>query len=407
MGRLTLDDVRIEDPTFYLSDRQEIYSRLHREEPVFYYEPLDTFVLSKHDDIREAARHPELFSSAHGLHLHQLRLDPGEQAVYKTLYHPGGEQFAFADPPRHRELRQVAARSFAPKALAMWGEGTRKHVDELVGQIDPGEPLDFVEQVAALLPIRVAENLIGLQPGHDTDIRRWSDALEAMKLVHGADALRETVAQFATMNDFFREQIELKRADPGEDLISALLAAELDGAPLSEPTLLVYCSTFLAAGSDTTRSLLAGLTLALADHPDQLAELRSDRGLLDPAVEEALRWTTPARGFLRTALRDTEIRGVPIKAGQRVYLLFDAGNRDAEVFPDPWQFDITRKTANVHLAFGYGIHLCIGSHLARMEARTLTSALLDRFSTFERAGEPVAIRQLLRAGWVTLPMTFS
>jgi cytochrome P450 len=407
MAPVTVDDVRLEDPNFYANDRREIYARLHSEAPVFYYEPLDTFVLSKHEDIREAARHPEIFSSAQGLHLHQLRLDPEEQDVYKTLYHPGGEQFAFADPPRHRELRQVAARSFAPKALAIWAEGTRKHVDELVDRIEPGEPLDFVEQVAALLPIRVAENLIGLPPGHGEDIRRWSDALESMKLVHGAEALRDTVAQFSTMNDFFREQIDVKRADPGEDLISSLLSAELDGAPLPEPTLLVYCSTFLAAGSDTTRSLLAGMTLALADHPDQFAELRADPGLLDRVVEEALRWTTPARGFLRTAVRDTEIRGVPIKAGQRVYLLFDAGNRDAEVFPDPWEFDIMRKTAGLHLAFGYGVHLCIGSHLARMEARTLLSTLMERFSRFERAGEPVEIRQLLRAGWVRLPMSFS
>jgi cytochrome P450 len=407
MTTLTADDVRIEDPEFYATDREEIYARLHAETPVFYYAPLDTFVLTKFDDIREAARHPEIFSSAQVLHLHQLRLTPEEVAVYSTLYDQAGEQFAFADPPRHRELRQVVARSFAPKALAKWTEATRNHVDELVGKIKDDEEVDFVEQVAALLPIRLAQDLIGLPAGNEAQIRMWSDALESMKLIKSPDALREVVAQFATMNDFFRAQILAKRENLGDDLISSLLTAELDGAPIPEVTLLIYCSTFLAAGSDTTRSLLSGMALALADHPDQLAQVRRDRSLVDGVVEESLRWTTPARGFLRTATRDTEIRGVEIKAGQRVYLLYDAGNRDAEVFPDPWRFDIERPNANQHLSFGHGVHLCIAAHLARLEARTLLNAMLDRFSTFGRAGDPVEIRQLLRAGWVELPMRFA
>jgi cytochrome P450 len=276
-----------------------------------------------------------------------------------------------------------------------------------VSGIPAGEPIDFVERIAAALPILVAQDLIGLPPGNEAQIRGWSDSLESMKLVKGADALREVVAQFATMNDFFREQIKVKQEYPGDDLISSLLAAKLDGESILEVTLLIYCSTFLAAGSDTTRSLLAGMTQALADHPDQLARLRADRHHVAGAVEESLRWTSPARGFLRTAVQDTEIRGTTIKAGQRVYLLFDAGNRDAEVFENPWQYDIERPNAGLHLAFGYGAHLCIASHLARMEARALLSAMLDRFSSFERAGEPVEIRQLLRAGYVELPMRFS
>jgi cytochrome P450 len=406
MKRLSAGDVRIEDPDFYFEGRRDSYERLHAECPVFYYEPLDVLVLTKHEDIRQAARRPELFSSAHGLHLHQLRLTPEEVEVYATLY-GSGEQFAFADPPRHKELRGVATRVFAPRSLERLGQQVRRDVAELVGKIEPGRSLDFVEEVAAALPIRVAVALIGLPGGHDADIRRWSDALESLKLIHGADNIRAAIRQFSEMDDFFRKQFVIKRAKPGEDLISALLAAQLDGEPVSEANLLTYCSTFLAAGSDTTRSLLAGMALALAEHPDQMRKLKENPALLDGAIEESLRWTTPARGFLRTALTDTQVRGVDIKAGQRIYLLYDAGNRDAEVFPDPWTYDIERPNASSHLGFGYGPHLCIAAHLARLEARELYGALLNAFGRIEITGEVTEIRQLLRNGWVHAPLTFS
>jgi cholest-4-en-3-one 26-monooxygenase len=406
MKPLSADDIRIEDPDFYFEGRRESYERLHAESPVFYYEPLDVFVLTKHEDIRQAARRPELFSSAHGLHLHQLRLTPDEVEVYATLY-GAGEQFAFEDPPRHKELRGVATRMFAPRSLERLGEQMRRDVAELVGKIEPGASLDFVEQIAAVLPIRVAVALIGLPDGHDADIRRWSDALESLKLIHGAENIRAAVRQFSEMDDFFGQQFVIKRANPGEDLISTLLAAQLDGQPISEANLLTYCSTFLAAGSDTTRSLLTGMALALAEHPDQLHKLTKNPALLDGAIEESLRWTTPARGFLRTALADTQVRGIDIKAGQRVYLLYDAGNRDAEVFADPWAYDIERRGASSHLGFGYGPHLCIAAHLARLEARELYGALLSAFGSIEISGEVEEIRQLLRNGWVHAPLTFS
>jgi len=406
MKPLNVDDVRIEDPDFYFEGRRESYERLHSECPVFYYEPLDVFVLTKHEDIKEAARKPEIFSSARGLHLHELRLMPEETEAYATLYGVG-EQFAYADPPRHRELRGVATRNFAPRPLARLGEQVRRDVTELISRIEPGTPLDFAEEVAAVLPIRVAEALIGLPSGHDAEIRRWSDALESLKLIHGADNIRAAIRQFSEMHDFFRAQFAIKRANPGEDLISTLLAAQLDGKPISESNLLIYCSTFLAAGSDTTRSLLAGMALALAEHPDQLKKLKANSDLLEGAIEESLRWVTPARGFLRTATRDTQVRGVDIKEGQRVYLLYDAGNRDAEVFADPWTYDIERPNASAHLGFGYGPHLCIAAHLARLEARELYGALLGSFDRIEVTGEVIEIRQLLRNGWVRLPLTFS
>ncbi|MFF2299272.1 cytochrome P450 [Arthrobacter sp. NPDC058127] len=406
MSALNSDVVRLESPDFYIEDRETVYPRLHAEAPVFRYEPLDIFVLSKQEDIRHAARETEIFSSSRGLHLHELRLDPAEKAVYATIYHKDGEQFAYADPPRHRELRGIASRSFAPRSLARLTARMQEHTARLLDSIEPGEPVDFLSAVAAVLPIQVAQDFIGLPEGNEPQVLRWSNALESLKLVHGPDNLRAAVAELGTMNDYFREQIAYKREHPGEDLISSLLEAELDGAPLSEANLLIYCGTFLAAGSDTTRSLLSGMLHALIQHPAQWELLRADRSLVEAAVEESLRWTTPARGFMRTAVQDTQIRDVEIKEGQRVYLLFDAGNRDAEVIPDPWTYDITRPLPIPHMAFGYGIHQCIAGNLARLEARILLSALLDRFERVELAGEPREIRQLLRAGWHDMPVVF-
>ena len=409
MDELTSDVVRIEDPDFYQEDREVVYPRLQTEAPAFYYEPLDIFVLSKHEDIKTAARTPETFSSSVGLHLAELRLEPDEKAVYKTMYAQSdepGEQFAFADPPRHRELRSIASRSFAPKAISHLGDRIQEHVDKAIAEIDPGIGFDFLEKIAARLPIKVAEDLIGLPSGYEEQIRTWSDALENLKLIRGPENLRKEVEQFGTMNDFFREQIAYKRENPGEDLITNLLNAELDGAPVSETNLLIYCGTFLAAGSDTTRSLLAGMIHAFANHPDQWALLREDPDKLDTAVEEALRWTTPARGFARTAKHDTEIGGATVSEGQRVYLLFDAGNRDPEMFEDPWTFNIERPEPNRNLSFGYGVHQCIAAHLARLEARILLRSLVTNFENVELAGEPQELRQVLRAGWHTMPVAF-
>jgi cytochrome P450/ferredoxin len=188
--------------------------------------------------------------------------------------------------------------------------------------------------------------------------------------------------------------------------MSVLLSEELDGAPLSEPRLLTYCHQVLSVGNDTTRSLLASFAIALAQHPDQRDLLAADRTLMPAAIEEALRWSTPGRGFVRTATRDTEIAGRPIRAGQRIYLLYAAGNFDPAVFPHPRRFDIRRDTDQPHMAFGFGPHVCIAAQLVRLVTALLFGELLDRYPRFELAGRPEPIRHVLRNGWLTAPIVF-
>jgi cytochrome P450 len=401
------DLVRLEDPEFYL-DAHPVYDRMRREQPVYYYAPLDLFVLTRFADMREAARRPDLFSSAHGVVLSQLRYQrEGAAEIMDQFIDPEGEIFAFTDPPRHRELRKVLMPAFSPRAVTAMSAQIAEACRLLVESISPGAVTDVVEQIAAPLPILVATRLIGVPRERAVDIKRWSDARELLTSGVGSQAqLRHAASVFSEMNGFLREQFAAKRARPGDDLMSVLLGEELDGVPLSEPRLLTYCHQVLSVGNDTTRSLLASFAIALAQHPDQLDLLAADRALMPAAIEEALRWSTPGRGFVRTATRDTEIAGQPIRAGQRVYLLYAAGNFDPAVFARPRRFDILRAQDQQHLAFGFGPHVCIAGQLVRLVTALLFGELLDHYPRFELAGPPEPIRHVLRNGWRSAPMVF-
>jgi cytochrome P450 len=407
-GEASLDDlVRLEDPGFYL-DPHDVYDRMRREQPAYYYAPLDIFVLTRYADMREAARRPDLFSSAHGVVLSQLEFQrDGGAEIVDEFIDPEGEIFAFTDPPRHRELRKVLMPAFSPRAVhAMRGQ-IRQSCRLLVDSLSPGMVTDVVQTVAARLPVLVATRLLGVPQAHAADIKRWSDARELLTSGTGSRAqLSRAAAVFGEMNVFLHEQFEAKRARPGDDLMSVLLSEELDGVPLSDARLLTYCHQVLSVGNDTTRSLLAGFGVAQAEHTDQLALLAGDRSLMATAIEEALRWTTPGRGFVRTATCDTEIAGRLIRAGQRVYLLYAAGNFDPGVFPQPRCFDIRRDQEQQHLAFGFGPHVCIASQLVRLVAAVFFGELLDRYPRFELAGPPEPILHVLRNGWRSAPMVF-
>ena len=404
----SLDDlVRLEDPAFYLHPH-DVYDRMRREQPAYYYAPLDIYVLTRYADLREAARRPDLFSSARGVVLSQLQYQrDGGAEIVDEFIDPEGEIFAFADPPRHRELRKVLMPAFSPRAVAAMRGQIRESARLLVDSLPSGEVTDVVPSVAARLPVLVATRLLGVPQAYAADIKRWSDARELLTAGTGSrEELSRAASVFGELNAFLHEQFAAKRARPGDDLMSVLLSEELDGVPLSDARLLTYCHQVLSVGNDTTRSLLAGFAVALAEHPDQLALLAGDRSLMATAVEEALRWTTPGRGFVRTATGDTEIAGQPIRAGQRVYLLYAAGNFDPAVFPQPHRFDIRRDQEQQHLAFGFGPHVCIAGQLVRLAAAVFFGQLLDRYPRFELAGRPEPVLHVLRNGWRSAPMVF-
>ncbi len=402
------DLVRIEDPQFYLDDPFPLFARMRAEAPVFYYEPLDTFVLTRHEDIRFVNRNPAIFSNARGIFLNDVKYQQAQTdgpTMTDSFFPPEGEQIGTADPPRHHELRRVVSPAFSARCLQLMQDEIRGYCAELVDQIEPGAVTDWME-LAGILPIRAGSLLIGLPDADRDQVRHWSDELEKLGGDLTLEELQSAAGEFATLRSYIVENIEAKRAAPAHDLLSTLLEAELDDRKVSEANVIMFAMTMLAAGSDTTRALLAGMVWALAKHPGQLARVVADRSLGPGAVEEALRWVTPARAFLRTATRDTEIRGQVVRDGQHVYNMYMAANRDEEVFPHPETFDLARPENDLHQAFGIGTHVCIGARLVRLEAGILLNALLDRFPRFELAAEPIPVQHMIRNSWHDMPVVF-
>lgn len=403
------DYIPFEDPSFYVNNPYPVFARLQRDQPVYYYEPLDVFVLTKLDDIRDAARSADVFSSGHGLFLNDLRMqkdNEGAPSIFEGFFPTDAEHFAFADPPRHKTLRGLITKAFAVRSIADMKPTIEEFVGELLDKIEPGVEVDFVGEFADHLPIMIATRLLGVSVQDIEEVKRWSDALEDMNSVDSMEQIEAAKATFATMNAVFEEEFRRQRVEPRQGLVADMLQASLDGEPVSDSNILTYCTTVLAAGSDTTRALLTGAMLAFADNPDQMRRLKDDRSLMNTAIEELLRWVTPARAFVRTALHDTEIRGTKIKAGQRIFLLYAAGNFDAEAFDKPDTFDVGRANATQHVAFGFGPHMCIAAQLVRAEMRIFLSQFLDRFSGVRRAGEPTEVVHVLRHSWYMAPLIF-
>jgi cytochrome P450 len=208
------------------------------------------------------------------------------------------------------------------------------------------------------------------------------------------------------MNDYLLEQFELKRRQPDDGLISHLLNARLDNDKLSDANVMMFTQTMIAAGNDTTRAMLSGIAATLAQFPEERRKLVADPSLVPNALEEVMRWVTPARGFLRTAIEDTEVHGQAIAKGQHLYLMYDAANRDEDVFSHPETFDVARRENRDQLAFGFGTHVCIGAPLVRMETKVFLEKLIARFPDWHLVGDERRSETVLRSGWIELPVVF-
>jgi cytochrome P450 len=397
--------VRLEDPAFYLGNPFPIYRRLRREEPIFFYKPLATRVVTRYADVRYVLRNAATFSSAQGLTLTDARED--HTSTLDALLDGGGELIASTDPPRHVDLRRVMNQGFLPAKMDGLRPAVKTFCDRLLDGIEAEEPVDWVAQVAVQLPILTVSALLGLAGDNFQDIRSWSEAIEVASNPQSGDEMEEAVAAFASLDAFVVEQFTQRRRRPCNDMLSYLSEVEREHENITQANIISMAQAIIAGGFGNTAAALAGFVALMAEHPFQLDHVVEDRSLIPQAVEEVLRYVTPSRGFLRTVTKETEFHGHGLRVGEHVFVLLDSANRDEEAFEAPDVFDVGRKRTQPVLGFGYGPHVCVAAPLARMELQTLVERLVDRFPRWRLAGEPRRLWSAFRAGWEELPVTFS
>lgn len=400
------------DPSAYTDDERlhTALGRLRATNPVAWvdhppYRPF--WAITKHADIMAIERDNDLFISAP-----RPLLTPADADDLRKAQQDAGtgmRTLVQMDGPYHRKVRAIGANWFRPTAM----RNLKAQVDKLAKcYVDKmreiGPACDFVTDIAADFPLYVILSLLGLP---ESDFPRMQTLTRELFGRDDAEYQRghEPQSVLAVMQDFlgyFATLTASRRQNPAGDLASAIANGRIDGEPLSDVDTASYYVIIASAGHDTTKDAISGGLHALIQNPSELGRLKQDLTLMPTAVEEMIRWTTPVKEFMRTATADTTVRGVDIAEGESVYLAYVSGNRDEEVFDDPFRFDIGRAP-NKHLAFGYGVHFCLGAALARMEISSLYRELLPRLQSIELAGKPELSATTLVGGLKHLPIRYS
>ncbi len=390
------------------SDPFPLYKRLREEDPVHWSEALDAWVLTRYDDVVAVLRDPRFSADRRRS---RNRLAQEAMAAAEEYGGPAARANTMlsSDPPEHTRLRLLISKAFLPRAV----EKLRPHIQEIADQLldeapEPGR-LDVLMDYAYPLPVIVIAELMGVPTEDRSQFKRWSDDIVAtLGGSFSSPGLMERAARSGhEISEYFREVIAQRRKQPKEDLVSVLVAAADQGDDLSEEQLLATCIVALIAGNETTRNLIANGMLALLRNPDQLEKLWSDPSLVEPAVEELLRYAGPVQCTSRVAMEDLEIDGHAVETGQMVFTMLAAANRDPAQFADPERLDITREH-NYHVEFSSGIHSCLGQPLARIEAHIAFSTLARRIPNPRLATEALEWGpSFILRGVKSLPITFA
>jgi cytochrome P450 len=392
-----MTDVDLASPdAFAAGVPHEALAALRRTRPVHFQEMQGQpgfWAVLKHADVVRVAREPRLFSASEGgVVVEDLAPDQLEMMRGMLLA---------MDPPRHTDYRKPLSDRFKARVIAGLEPAIRAVCHDILAAAGEGQ-VEFVHDVTSGLPSRVIGELMGL-PEED-----WPRIHElAVRNTSGQDddaGSGEPTSASVEMALYAMAFAARRRAEPArEDLTSFILGSDFGGKPMDDVDFAKFFVQLVTAGNDTTKTMLSSGLLALLQHRDQLDRLRVDPSLVPGAVEEILRWANPLHYFRRTATADTEIRGVPIRAGDKVAMYYTSANRDEDVFADPHRFDVERHP-NLHLSFGIGPHFCLGVHLARLEGRVFFQELLATFPSIELAGEPVRVRSNLNNGLKRLPV---
>ncbi len=392
------------------------WALLRREAPVYWYEQPGVtpfWAITKYDDIQTISSDPETFISSQRLVVRAAGSGDGG-ANDPSLAIPN---LINMDPPEHGQYRAATNRRFSPRGMRLLEERIDEIAERvidaaaahLVDQLSGRREMDFVRDVAAKMPMAAICELLAVERESWEDIFSWTNEFlgsEDPEYQRGRSRRETWQSGMRGLMGYFTAHIERKRCAPDESVMTTLVQAEIDGAPMPDQEILSYAILLILAGNETTRNATSGGMLALIEHPEQFERLRDDPQLLNSAVEEMLRWTSPVIHFARTATRDTEIRGVPIRAGETLAMWYPSANRDEDVFARPDEFDINRSP-NDHLAFGgFGEHFCLGANLARLEMRSIFRHVIGRLDQFERNGEAERLSSQLIGGIKRLPISY-
>lgn len=366
------------------------YRAMRESQPVSFDPQREAWLVFRYQDVMHVLSEYTTFSSATFSSL--LDSEQGDFLV--------GSSIISMDPPRHRQLRALVSQAFTPRTITQLEPRITSIVSSLLDRVEPHGQMDVVSDLAFPLPVMVIAELLGVPLADREQFRRWSEVMVGTSYEAALVVQQE-------MKPYFLTLIEQRRREPGEDLITALLAAEIDGERLPELEILGFCVLLLVAGHETTTHLIGNAILCLDEYPEVMQQVKADPALLPSAIEEVLRYLSPVQTFPRIVVADTVLGEQEIKAGQVVLPLFASANRDEAQFPQAETFDI-RRMPNRHLAFGHGIHFCLGAPLARLEAKIALEAMLERLPHMQRVREvPLEPKpSSLMFGMKHIPLTF-
>ena len=399
---LTLADVDLTNlETFVEGVPHEQFDVLRREAPVYFHpehgDGAGFWCITRADDLARVSHDWEHNSSEWGITLDELAEDALEQQRMMMIQ---------MDPPRHTKLRLLVNKGFTPRMIGNLHDKVRETARDIVSGVADRGSCDFVVDVAAELPLQVIAEMMGVPKEDRHKLFDWSNRMIGSQdpeyAVSAENAMEAATEMFVYANDLAAK----KRADPGDDIISVLLGAEVEGEQLSDLEFDLFFELLAVAGNETTRNLISHGTLALLENPGERDQLLADPELLPSAVDEMLRYASPVMYMRRTARSETQVGDQTIKAGDKVALWYIAANHDPDVFEDPHRFDVTRDSSD-HQAFGGGgPHFCLGTHLAKLEIRVMFEELLGRVPKMELAGDVERLRSNFINGIKHMPVTF-
>jgi len=406
-----LDEIDLTDPDAYVEGvPHEQFATLRREAPVFRHEDDEGYfwAVTRHHDIVTVNRDWETYSSYRGA---VFLWTPPELEMQRLM-------MLNMDPPEHAKLRKLVNRGFTPRRIRELQDVLARRATTIVDEVIEQGRCDMVEEVAAELPLQAIAEFLGVPQEDRREIFRWSNTMigssdpeYVQSEKDEAGQTPETQEAAAQLYAYAQGLAADRRSNPRDDIVSDLIHAEVDGDTLSDDEFNVFFLLLAVAGNETTRNAISHSVLALAEHPDQRAWLREDPSRWDTALDELLRWSTPVMHFRRTATRDTELAGQAIGEGDRVVIWHISGNRDEDVFDEPFRFDLSRSPNEAlgagHVAFGGGgPHFCLGANLAKAEMRVMLDEILRRLGDFEVDGPVQRLRSNFINGIKHLPVAW-